>query len=118
MTYTTDSRFEALHKPGSEEWTLRIMSAQPRDQGKYECQVNTDPKLNFAVLLTVKGRNLHSALHSSHCTVYVSFCDVSTKRGNNCIVMMNNGNKRHESSLEFSSLYFSHCHWGANFVKA
>jgi hypothetical protein len=44
-----------LHAPGSELWTLRIMSAQPRDQGKYECQVNTDPKVNFAVFLTVKG---------------------------------------------------------------
>ncbi|XP_023717984.1 uncharacterized protein LOC111870159 isoform X2 [Cryptotermes secundus] len=58
LTYTSDSRFEVLHAPGSEVWTLRIMSAQPRDQGKYECQVNTDPKLNFAVFLTVKETDM------------------------------------------------------------
>lgn len=57
LTYTSDSRFEVLHVPGSEVWTLRIMSAQPRDQGRYECQVNTDPKINFAVSLIVKGQN-------------------------------------------------------------
>lgn len=61
LTYTSDSRFEALHTPGSEVWTLRIMSAQPRDQGKYECQVNTDPKLNFAVLLTVKETDMRDS---------------------------------------------------------
>jgi hypothetical protein len=57
LTYTSDSRFEVLHSPGSEVWTLRIMSAQLRDQGKYECQVNTDPKINFAVSLSIKGQN-------------------------------------------------------------
>jgi hypothetical protein len=61
LTYTSDSRFEALHTPGSEVWTLRIMSAQPRDQGKYECQVNTDPKLNFAVLLIVKETDMRDS---------------------------------------------------------
>lgn len=58
LTYTSDSRFEVLHVPGSELWTLRIMSSQPRDQGKYECQVNTDPKINFAVFLTVKETDM------------------------------------------------------------
>lgn len=57
-TYTSDSRFEVLHNPGTEVWTLRIMSVQPRDQGNYECQVNTDPKINFAIVLTVKESDM------------------------------------------------------------
>lgn len=61
LTYTSDSRFEVLHTPGSEMWTLRIMSAQPRDQGKYECQVNTDPKINYAVQLTVKETDMRDS---------------------------------------------------------
>ncbi|XP_021936646.1 uncharacterized protein LOC110838093 isoform X2 [Zootermopsis nevadensis] len=61
LTYTSDSRFEVLHVPGSEVWTLRIMSAQPRDQGRYECQVNTDPKINFAVRLTVKETDMRDS---------------------------------------------------------
>jgi hypothetical protein len=79
LTYTSDSRFEALHTPGSEVWTLRIMSAQPRDQGKYECQVNTDPKLNFAVLLTVKGTNFHSDFHNADYRANVNFMYAWTK---------------------------------------
>jgi len=81
LTYTSDSRFEALHTPGSEVWTLRIMSAQPRDEGKYECQVNTDPKVNFGVLLTVKGTSLHSVWHSSHGRVYVNCVRCLNKNG-------------------------------------
>ncbi|PSN43777.1 hypothetical protein C0J52_20180 [Blattella germanica] len=58
ITFTSDSRFEILHSPGSEMWTLRIMSVQPRDQGKYECQVNTDPKINFAVMLAIRETDM------------------------------------------------------------
>nr|CAD7260294.1 unnamed protein product [Timema shepardi] len=54
LTYTSDARFEVLHPPGSDSWTLRIMSVQTRDEGKYECQVNTDPKMNLAVVLTLR----------------------------------------------------------------
>uniref|UniRef100_A0A182LYD1 Ig-like domain-containing protein n=1 Tax=Anopheles culicifacies TaxID=139723 RepID=A0A182LYD1_9DIPT len=38
LTYTNDQRFQSLHTEGSDEWTLRITSPQPRDSGTYECQ--------------------------------------------------------------------------------
>jgi hypothetical protein len=33
-TYTSDQRFEAMHSPHTEEWTLRIRYAQRKDSGK------------------------------------------------------------------------------------
>jgi hypothetical protein len=94
LTYTSDSRFEVLHAPGSEVWTLRIMSAQPRDQGKYECQVNTDPKLNFAVFLTVKGMPL---------SCYI--CHVFCRANVNCVPF----NKVYTLCSQYEGLaYYSH----------
>ncbi|XP_050693780.1 zwei Ig domain protein zig-8-like [Eriocheir sinensis] len=52
-TYTTDLRYEALHQAGTNQWTLRITSAQPRDQGNYECQISTKPIKAFTVYLKV-----------------------------------------------------------------
>ncbi|XP_050740637.1 zwei Ig domain protein zig-8-like [Eriocheir sinensis] len=52
-TYTTDLRYEALHQNGTNQWTLRIRSAQPRDQGTYECQVSTKPVKTFTTYLRV-----------------------------------------------------------------
>ncbi|KAK8394248.1 hypothetical protein O3P69_006439 [Scylla paramamosain] len=52
-TYTTDLRYEALHQNGTNQWTLRIRSAQPRDQGTYECQVSTKPVKTFITYLRV-----------------------------------------------------------------
>ncbi|OXU27698.1 hypothetical protein TSAR_009528, partial [Trichomalopsis sarcophagae] len=48
-TYTSDQRFQALHKPNTgsnnewSEWTLCIKWAQERDEGIYECQISTSP---------------------------------------------------------------------------
>jgi hypothetical protein len=36
LTYTNDQRYQSLHADGSDEWTLRITSPQPRDSGIYE----------------------------------------------------------------------------------
>ncbi|KAH8256445.1 hypothetical protein KR032_007292 [Drosophila birchii] len=47
-TYTGDQRFSVIHPPSSEDWDLKIDYAQPRDSGVYECQVNTEPKINLA----------------------------------------------------------------------
>ena len=33
-TYTSDQRFEAMHSPHTEEWTLRIRYAQRKDSGE------------------------------------------------------------------------------------
>ncbi|CAG4965524.1 unnamed protein product [Parnassius apollo] len=52
-TYSSDARFAALHADGSDEWTLRISPAQPRDSGAYECQVSTEPKISLSFRLTV-----------------------------------------------------------------
>ncbi|XP_054267685.1 zwei Ig domain protein zig-8-like [Macrosteles quadrilineatus] len=52
--FTADARFSVLHPEGdSSAWTLQLRGAQPQDQGLYECQVNTEPKMKQAVLLTV-----------------------------------------------------------------
>ncbi|ETN59151.1 hypothetical protein AND_009241 [Anopheles darlingi] len=55
LTYTNDQRFQSLHTEGSDEWTLRITSPQPRDSGTYECQVSTEPKISQAFRLNVVG---------------------------------------------------------------
>ena len=39
LTYTSDSRFQVLHKEGSYDWVLQIKFVQERDAGHYECQV-------------------------------------------------------------------------------
>ncbi|KAG6441610.1 hemicentin-2 [Manduca sexta] len=52
-TYSSDARFAALHTDGSDEWTLRVAPAQPRDSGAYECQVSTEPKISLSFRLTV-----------------------------------------------------------------
>uniref|UniRef100_A0A1A9WQB3 Ig-like domain-containing protein n=1 Tax=Glossina brevipalpis TaxID=37001 RepID=A0A1A9WQB3_9MUSC len=52
-TYTGDQRFAVVHPPGSDDWDLKVEYAQQRDTGIYECQVNTEPKINLAVMLEV-----------------------------------------------------------------
>lgn len=56
LTYTNDQRFQSLHTEGSDEWTLRISSPQPRDSGTYECQVSTEPKISQGFRLNVVGK--------------------------------------------------------------
>lgn len=57
-TYTGDQRFSVIHAPDSEDWDLKIEYPQKKDEGIYECQVNTEPKINLAVLLHVTGMYL------------------------------------------------------------
>ncbi|XP_012055553.1 PREDICTED: lachesin-like [Atta cephalotes] len=54
LAYTGDARFSVKHPESSDEWTLRIEYIQPRDAGIYECQVNTEPKMNLAFMLKVE----------------------------------------------------------------
>jgi len=54
--YTGDARFSVKHPEPSDEWTLKINYVQPRDAGVYECQVNTEPKMNLAFMLKVEGK--------------------------------------------------------------
>ena len=55
-TYTSDQRFEALHLPHAEEWTLRIRYPQRKDSGIYECQISTTPPIGHPVYLTIVGK--------------------------------------------------------------
>ncbi|VVC98747.1 unnamed protein product, partial [Leptidea sinapis] len=59
FTYTGDARFSVLHPEPSDDWDLKVDYVQPRDAGVYECQINTEPKINMAVVLTVEGTLHH-----------------------------------------------------------
>ncbi|KYQ49826.1 hypothetical protein ALC60_11001 [Trachymyrmex zeteki] len=52
-TYTSDQRFEAMHKFHTEEWILRIRYPQRKDSGIYECQISTTPPIGHPVRLTI-----------------------------------------------------------------
>lgn len=53
ITFTGDSRFSCLHAELSDNWTLQIKYTQLRDQGEYQCQVNTEPKISMSFFLQV-----------------------------------------------------------------
>ena len=57
QTYTSDPRVSLLRqgKLGN-SWTLKIMTAGKKDEGAYECQVNTEPKMTVTLYLTVLGK--------------------------------------------------------------
>lgn len=67
-TYTSDQRFEALHLPHAEEWTLRIRYPQQKDSGIYECQISTTPPIGHPVYLTIVGK-LEETRYSLRATV-------------------------------------------------
>ncbi|XP_050690069.1 zwei Ig domain protein zig-8-like, partial [Eriocheir sinensis] len=53
FTYTSDERFSALHREGTNEWTLQIRHPAVRDSGLYECQVSTKPTRGYLISLAV-----------------------------------------------------------------
>lgn len=65
-TYTGDQRFSVIHPPDSEDFDLKIEYVQPRDIGTYICQVNTEPKINLAVLLHVTGTQCLDLVFRTH----------------------------------------------------
>ncbi|XP_071531821.1 neural cell adhesion molecule L1-like [Panulirus ornatus] len=63
FTYTSDHRFSALHREGTNEWTLQIRHPTVSDTGLYECQVSTKPIRAYLISLAVvvpKARILHA----------------------------------------------------------
>lgn len=61
-TYTSDQRFQALHEEDFsqldrdetlEHWILRIRNAQMEDEGRYECQISTQPITSYHFYLKV-----------------------------------------------------------------
>lgn len=75
-TYTGDARFSVRHPEHSDDWDLRIEYVQKRDAGVYECQVNTEPKINMAVMLNVEGEFIvFKKLRNSYCkkcSIYIT----------------------------------------------
>ena len=53
ITFTSDMRFKAIHKPYSEDYLLQIKPTTFRDSGKYACQVSTTPPNSHVVILTI-----------------------------------------------------------------
>ncbi|XP_071539147.1 uncharacterized protein [Panulirus ornatus] len=45
FTYTTDTRFRAVHAKSSPYWVLSVSSPSVSDSGVYECQVSAQPKI-------------------------------------------------------------------------
>ena len=53
VTFTSDTRVAVTNPPGSEDWVLSIAGARMGDRGHYECQVNTEPKINLGFWLNI-----------------------------------------------------------------
>lgn len=53
VTFTSDSRVAVTNPRGTEDWVLTVDMARRGDRGSYECQVNTDPKINLGFRLNV-----------------------------------------------------------------
>ena len=53
----------------ADDWTLIINSTTKSDHGKYECSINTLPKLSLIIDLAVKEPFLADSPHSKHQTV-------------------------------------------------
>jgi len=60
FTFSSDERFSVLEIPRprlvASDWSLTVKNASVDDSGMYECQVNTDPKMNRKFHLVVKGK--------------------------------------------------------------
>ncbi|KAL7028335.1 hypothetical protein ACKWTF_005805 [Chironomus riparius] len=52
-TYTPDQRFQSVHNPHANDWSLKILYPQKKDSDIYECQISTVPPVGFSVMLTV-----------------------------------------------------------------
>ncbi|KAF5307122.1 hypothetical protein FQR65_LT07106 [Abscondita terminalis] len=59
LTFSADNRFEAVSSSQTNFWGLRVRGVRLTDSGRYECQVNTDPKMSLAINLTVSDTLKH-----------------------------------------------------------
>jgi len=57
LAFSSDARISVVQVPrprlSAADWNLSIKNASLADDGMYECQVNTDPKINYKVFLKV-----------------------------------------------------------------
>ncbi|XP_069936499.1 zwei Ig domain protein zig-8-like, partial [Cherax quadricarinatus] len=81
FTYTSDHRFSALHREGTNEWTLQIRHPTIHDTGLYECQVSTKPIRAYLISLQVvvpRAQIVHSPeLHTAEGEALNLTCVVS-----------------------------------------
>jgi len=58
LAFSSDKRISVVQVPrprlSASDWNLSIENATLSDDGMYECQVNTDPKINYKTFLSVK----------------------------------------------------------------
>ncbi|XP_070506517.1 SPEG neighbor protein-like [Chironomus tepperi] len=52
-TYTQDQRFQSVHNPHTNDWSLKVLYPQQKDSGVYECQIGTSPPVGFSMVLSV-----------------------------------------------------------------
>ncbi|KAI5696420.1 hypothetical protein M8J75_012792 [Diaphorina citri] len=76
-TYTSDQRFEALHTPHTEDWTLRIKYPQKKDNGIYECQISTTPPIGRYVHLNIVG-SVEERPYTLYILRILGFTDMTT----------------------------------------
>ena len=53
LKYSSDTRYEVVHRANTNEYQLHIHYVQPKDEGVYECQVSTKPITAFYIQLKV-----------------------------------------------------------------
>ena len=65
VTFTADTRFKVNHENSVDatDWSLLITNVKMEDQGLYECQINTEPKMKLNINLMVKGENSLFIIH-------------------------------------------------------
>jgi len=51
--FISDDRFKVLRPVPSTEWNLHLKSARKTDEGLYECQISTEPKMSYYIYLRV-----------------------------------------------------------------
>ncbi|XP_049280274.1 zwei Ig domain protein zig-8-like [Anopheles funestus] len=52
-TYTSDQRYQSVHNPQLDDWSLKVLYPQQRDSGVYECQISTTPPVGYSMTLSV-----------------------------------------------------------------
>jgi len=51
--FISDNRFKVLRPQPGTEWNLHIKHVQKSDEGLYECQISTEPKMSYYTSLKV-----------------------------------------------------------------
>ena len=60
FTYTSDQRFQAIHRENSDDWSLQISYPRKKDAGIYECQVKRKYILyDYIILFFFDNKSLY-----------------------------------------------------------